>query len=1034
MLKKIIKNKLIFSILSIFLLVGLFSIFPDLANAQEVNESIITRFFGGSIMQWVLTPTCWLLFAIVKLLASVLIVIIQILIAVSSYNDFIKAPAVTEGWTIVRDVANMFFVVVLLIIAISTILGIETYNYKKLLPKLLLMAILINFSKMICGLLIDVSQIATMTFVNGYREAAAGNFATAFGLDQLLKFSGGDPIRGEGEDKAGSLEIVAALILAFVLVVVAIAVTLGTILIFLIRIVMLWFLVVLSPIAYLASTFPGGAKYSGQWWTEFTKYLIVGPAMAFFLWLSLTVMSTADTANDLSGAATGFSLTETGETSSILQKGAAGAGNVGGEKLYVAITGVSSSSHLLSYIIAIGMLCGSMMMAQQIGVAGAGMASNLVKKIGTDPLKKMGLAAFKAPFKVARHLGKEFGEKMYAGELRGGFGKGILLNPQEIWKKWEEGVKRKSAERMRVGDTYAGMNMGAGGVKGGLTGMGAESYCNEYTLLRGFGKVARGGGWSTKNALEEVDKEIKDEEPEVIKQMKGPEEKEIDDHLKKLNLEKDSKEEGKEKVKFIADWKQEKIKEYSKGPSKEEIKKGTEGMLGGDVNPLNRVRFINSWKEQKREEYGVKKNSTFDSVAGLYKKQERFKKFMPDMLKDKINEKVSIGKAKEEMKDQQIPTLIDAFKKALSGGNKIEVKAALSLLTEKEGLDNLIKKHGFSDNTAGYVDFMNETTEKLKMNSQEGFELENDIGILAEKAGQTRFGRTIKTNKDGEYEQRTSDEISETRYTEIEKAQGAREILSNKPDFVVENNKATDNGKLIIQDNLEAIGRLLNEGRMHPSLIKFLSKEEELLRKLWSKEEPKKVEDLLSNLGRRKESYADRIAAFSRPTPPPPQEQDINNKAKEIRQLRESNAPGFEWETIRQMIIRNNRTPDTNGAHNFMMNFDREEAIRQLTQENAVEMGINKSINLDTGNINFNEFKDALEEAGKGFSDEIKYGLDDLIKNLNSISKGNNMISGDNINSAIDQNATNATNFLLKHILKVLRKNKGEKSNEETSD
>ena len=315
MLKKIIKNKLIFSILSIFLLVGLFSIFPDLANAQEVNESIITRFFGGSIMQWVLTPTCWLLFAIVKLLASVLIVIIQILIAVSSYNDFIKAPAVTEGWTIVRDVANMFFVVVLLIIAISTILGIETYNYKKLLPKLLLMAILINFSKMICGLLIDVSQIATMTFVNGYREAAAGNFVTAFGLDQLLKFSGGDPIRGEGEDKAGSLEIVAALILAFVLVVVAIAVTLGTILIFLIRIVMLWFLVVLSPIAYLASTFPGGAKYSGQWWTEFTKYLIVSPAMAFFLWLSLTVMSTADTANDLSGAATGFTLTETGETS-----------------------------------------------------------------------------------------------------------------------------------------------------------------------------------------------------------------------------------------------------------------------------------------------------------------------------------------------------------------------------------------------------------------------------------------------------------------------------------------------------------------------------------------------------------------------------------------------------------------------------------------------------------------------------------------------------------------------------------------------
>lgn len=155
--KKLIKHKSIFfTILPIFLLAGLFLIFPHSTNA--------VGWFDGSI-ELVLQIPAWIIFWIVKLLAGVLIVVIQILITVSTYNGFIDAPAVTQGWVIIRDLSNMFFIIVLLIIAISTILGIETYNYKKLLPKLILMAILINFSKMICGILIDVSQIMMMTLL-----------------------------------------------------------------------------------------------------------------------------------------------------------------------------------------------------------------------------------------------------------------------------------------------------------------------------------------------------------------------------------------------------------------------------------------------------------------------------------------------------------------------------------------------------------------------------------------------------------------------------------------------------------------------------------------------------------------------------------------------------------------------------------------------------------------------------------------------------------------------------------------------------
>jgi hypothetical protein len=37
------------------------------------------------------------------------------------------------------------------------------------------------------------------------------------------------------------------------------------------RIVMIWIYVVLSPLAYLLASFPGGQQYSSRWWKDFTS-------------------------------------------------------------------------------------------------------------------------------------------------------------------------------------------------------------------------------------------------------------------------------------------------------------------------------------------------------------------------------------------------------------------------------------------------------------------------------------------------------------------------------------------------------------------------------------------------------------------------------------------------------------------------------------------------------------------------------------------------------------------------------------------
>ena len=114
---------------------------------------------------------------VINWLGKLLVGIFQVTTWIFQYNEFIKSPAVKQGWAVVRDLCNMFFVVVLLIIAFATILRVEAYHYKKLLPRLVIMAVLINFSKTICGLFIDFRQVVMLTFVNGFANALGGELA-----------------------------------------------------------------------------------------------------------------------------------------------------------------------------------------------------------------------------------------------------------------------------------------------------------------------------------------------------------------------------------------------------------------------------------------------------------------------------------------------------------------------------------------------------------------------------------------------------------------------------------------------------------------------------------------------------------------------------------------------------------------------------------------------------------------------------------------------------------------------------------------
>lgn len=70
--------------------------------------------------------------------------------------------SIYKAWSAFRNIANIGFVIMLLVVVFSQVtnIGISNYNIKKILPKLIITAILVNFSYLIMGVLIDLSQIA----------------------------------------------------------------------------------------------------------------------------------------------------------------------------------------------------------------------------------------------------------------------------------------------------------------------------------------------------------------------------------------------------------------------------------------------------------------------------------------------------------------------------------------------------------------------------------------------------------------------------------------------------------------------------------------------------------------------------------------------------------------------------------------------------------------------------------------------------------------------------------------------------------
>lgn len=88
------------------------------------------------------------------------------LVAIGLSSSLYNSSFVPTAWAIVRDLSNIFFILVLLYVAIQMILDIGGHDVKKMIAKVIIMALLINFSMFFTGAIIDSSNILALIFYN----------------------------------------------------------------------------------------------------------------------------------------------------------------------------------------------------------------------------------------------------------------------------------------------------------------------------------------------------------------------------------------------------------------------------------------------------------------------------------------------------------------------------------------------------------------------------------------------------------------------------------------------------------------------------------------------------------------------------------------------------------------------------------------------------------------------------------------------------------------------------------------------------
>jgi len=242
------------------------------------------------------------LYTFLQLIGRMLSFFIGLMHSVATIAVYPKTgvPVVEEMWKIFRDMANMIFILALIVMAFSTIFDLGSRfgafkgtDWKSMLAKLLIAAVLINFSMTLGVVVIDIVQVPTNMLLTSMGDIS-GRLGGGLNVQGMLAYSG----TGGSATITETADVTTAAIVSVVFMIILLGsffMSILTATLFMImRIPIIWMLLMFSPLIWIANIFPSTRKSFSEWWTKFLGWVLFLPYYLFFVYLALFVLSKQD--------------------------------------------------------------------------------------------------------------------------------------------------------------------------------------------------------------------------------------------------------------------------------------------------------------------------------------------------------------------------------------------------------------------------------------------------------------------------------------------------------------------------------------------------------------------------------------------------------------------------------------------------------------------------------------------------------------------------------------------------------------------
>lgn len=282
-------------------------------------------------------------------------------------SDSAIGKSIITSWALIRDIINLTFVFGLIYLAFMTIARADTQKLKHGVAQIIVAALLINFSLFFAKAIIDIANVTTVEIYSAMQQESVQNpdawlndgisgfFMTRLGLSKFIDAkavvtAGGTETPGFAVDKHTSFGF--SLMVSLVLIITSFVFFAGAILIA-IRFVVLALLLVLSPVAFAGAFLPklNTEEWSRMWWSKLVSQALFAPAYFLLLFISMKATDTASFAASSQGG--------------------------GMVDFFAGNTTESTMGAMLNFIMIIGFLVGSLIIAKRMGAVGADFSTRL---------------------------------------------------------------------------------------------------------------------------------------------------------------------------------------------------------------------------------------------------------------------------------------------------------------------------------------------------------------------------------------------------------------------------------------------------------------------------------------------------------------------------------------------------------------------------------------------------------------------------------------------------------------------------------